>query len=123
MEETRTFRPREKHALQMAHIIDETVPISPPAGVPVPVDSGYASRDESSAADAAPPDVADLACALEAAAIDDAAVKKGDRQRKLFDHVNSKDWYLRSQRTTTFWKEAPSEFEKTSWRTNRAHFK
>jgi hypothetical protein len=121
-EETKTFRPREKHAREMKHLIDETVPLSPQAGVPVPIDSGYASRDSESVDGDAAPAVADLACALEAAVMEDSAVKQGDRQRKLFEYVNHRDYFLRSQRKTMGWKEAQAEFGKSLWKTNRAHF-
>lgn len=118
-EESNTFRPREKHALQMKHIVDQTVPVSPQAGVPVPVDSGYASRDDASTADTAAPDIVDLACALEAVAVED----PGERQRKLFAFVNHKDYFLKSQRKMGFWKSAAPEFEKTLCKSNRARYK
>jgi hypothetical protein len=113
IQEMKTFRPREKSAFQMQHIIDETAP----------VDSGYASRgDTDGEAEGAAPDVAGLACALAAAVVDGApAVRRGDRQRKLFSYVDSKDWYLRSQRKNAFWKEVPNEAGETAWRNNRPH--
>jgi hypothetical protein len=107
----------------MKHLIDETVPLSPQAGVPVPIDSGYASRDSESVDGDAAPAVADLACALEAAVMEDSAVKQGDRRRKLFEYVNHRDYFIRSQRRTMGWKEAQPEFGKGLWKTNRAHFK
>ncbi|KAF3038368.1 hypothetical protein E8E12_008558 [Didymella heteroderae] len=115
------FRPGENHTLQMAHIIDETVPISPPFGVPVPVDSGYASRDGDSVSGDAAPDGADLACALERAVEEEVPGGKNCyRQRKLFDYVDSNDWHLRSQRKSMFWKGLPGDAEKTTWRTKRS---
>lgn len=81
----------------MSRVVDETAPPSPPAGLPVPADSGYASRDEASSAGAAAPDGADLACALEAAVVEDAG-RKSERQRRLFEYVNHAGAVLRCQR-------------------------
>lgn len=119
-EESNTFRPCEKHALQMNHIVDRTVLLSPPAGVPVPADSGYVSRDDASTANTAAPDVFDLACALEAVAV---AEDLGERQGKLLAYDNRKYYFSKSQRKGGFWKGAQPEFEKTLCRSNRAHFK
>jgi len=120
-EEAKTFHPGGRHALQMKHLINKTVPTSPQAGVPVPVDSGYASRDsDDNNNEGAAPDVADLACALEAATVEE---DHGERQWKLFAYANHKDYFLKSQRKTGVWKGAQPEFEKTLWKTNRPHFK